>query len=60
MTTPFYALTDEEIAQFVDEWWGSMEGFAPSGDKTVYKVFEFVARQHFVNFARDVLARWGE
>jgi len=53
------APTDEEIAQFVDTWWENMQGFAPHGDKTVYTVFEFVAREHFVDFARDALARWG-
>jgi hypothetical protein len=53
------APTDEEIAQFVAEWWGNMHGFAPHGDKTVYTVFEFVAREHFADFTRDVLARWG-
>jgi hypothetical protein len=51
--------TDEEIAQFVAEWWENMHGFAPHGDKTVYTVFEFVAREHFADFTRDVLARWG-
>jgi hypothetical protein len=53
------APTDEEIAQFVDAWWENMQGFAPHGDKTVYTVFEFVAREHFADFARDALARWG-
>ena len=53
------APTDEEIAQFVAEWWENMQGFAPHGDKTVYTVFEFVAREHFADFTRDVLARWG-
>jgi hypothetical protein len=53
------APTDEEIAQFVAEWWENMHGFAPHGDKTVYTVFEFVAREHFADFTRDVLARWG-
>jgi hypothetical protein len=53
------APTDEEIAQFVAEWWGNMHGFAPHGDKTVYTVFEFVAREHFADFTRDALARWG-
>jgi hypothetical protein len=53
------APTDEEIAQFVTEWWGNMHGFAPHEDKTVYTVFEFVAREHFADFTRDVLARWG-
>jgi hypothetical protein len=50
--------TDEEIAQFVDTWWENMQGFAPHGDKTVYTVFEFVAREHFADFARDALDRW--
>jgi hypothetical protein len=54
------APTDEEIAQFIAEWWGNMHGFAPHGDKTVYTVFEFVAREHFADFTRDVLARWGQ
>jgi hypothetical protein len=36
-----------------------MQGLAPHGDKTVYTVFEFVAREHFADFTRDALARWG-
>ena len=52
------APTDEEIAQFAVEWWKNMQGFAPHKNETVYTVFEFVAREHFADFARDVLAEW--
>ncbi len=51
--------TKAELDKFVEEYWGSMKGFYPGGHETIYTPFELIAREHFANFARDVLARWG-
>lgn len=51
--------TKAELDKFVEEYWGSMKGFYPGGHETIYTPFELIAREHFTNFARDVLARWG-
>jgi hypothetical protein len=51
--------TKTELDKFVEEYWGSMKGFYPGGHETIYTPFELIAREHFTNFARDVLARWG-
>jgi hypothetical protein len=51
--------TDAELNEFVEEFWGSMKGFYPGGYETIYTPFELIAREHFADFARDVLARWG-
>ena len=55
MTPP----TKAELDKFVEEFWGSMKGFYPGGHETIYTPFELIAREHFADFARDVLARWG-
>ena len=52
-------VTKAELDKFVEEYWGSMKGFYPGGHETIYTPFELIAREHFANFARDVLARWG-
>ena len=51
--------TKAELDKFVEEYWGSMKGFYPGGHETIYTPFELIAREHFANFACDVLARWG-
>jgi hypothetical protein len=55
MTLP----TKAELDEFAEEYWGSMKGFYPGGYETIYTPFELIAREHFADFARDVLARWG-
>ncbi len=50
--------TEAQLKTFACEWWRSF-GFVK--DKaTCTWVIDEVAPEHFVDFARDVLARWGK
>jgi hypothetical protein len=50
--------SDTELKTFACEWWNKF-GFAKDKATCIW-VIEEIDPEHFVDFSRDLLARWGK